>query len=614
MCTSRSFQKIWRIAVLILLVFYTALPTYAQQNDNIRLANQYFEQGELEKALSMYQELAKNPENIPFIHENYLELLINAQEFKEAENYLQKQVRSRNNSERYQLDLAQLYENRGDGKKATSLYNQLIEEAAGNSYKTNLLAQLFYGKRMYERALETYKRAREQQKDESGNFALQIANLYGVLGNKDLMIEEYFQYIDQNPRNIEYVKNRLQNVLTEPEDMQAFESMLYEKVQKHPDNMNYSDLLIWVNLQQKNFYGAFIQARAIQKRLKTGGSKLIEIGVISIDNEDYKTAIRIFEYVAAEFKHGTDYFVASRYIIKAREELVKHTYPVEREDILKLVNDYQNLVEEIGLNNTSLEALNSKALLHAFYLDQEDSAISILKKIIEIPRVSPKLRAQSKLSLGDIYLLTGEPWEATLLYSQVEKEHKDEPLGYEAKLKNAKLSYYKGEFGLAQGHLDVLKQATTREIANDAMDMSLLIKNNSVLDTSDHALKQYADAELMLFQNKKERSLERLESLLKEFKGHSLTDEILFLQANILLELGEYTQAVDKLSQVVESWNHDILADDAFFLRARIYEEYLDDKDKAKEHYREFLTKYPGSLFVAEARKRFRKLRGDFVN
>lgn len=614
MCTSRSIQTILGLAVLLLLFFCTALPTYAQQNDEIRLANQYFEQGELEKALSMYQELAKNSENVPFIHENYLELLINAQEFKEAEKYLQKQVRERNNSERYQVDLAQLYENRGEAKKAANLYSKLIEEAADNSYKTNLLAQLFYGKRMYECALQTYKKAREEQKDESGNFSLQIANLYSVLGNKEQMIEEYFQYIDQNPRNIEYVKNRLQNVLTEPEDMEAFESMLYEKVQKHPDNMNYSDLLIWVNLQQKNFYGAFIQARAIQKRLKTGGSKLIEIGTIAMDNEDYKTAIRIFEYVAAEFKHGTDYFVASRYIIKAREELVKHTYPVDREDIVKLVRDYQNLVEEIGLNSISLEALNSKALLHAFYLDQEDSAISILKKIIEIPRVIPKLRAQSKLSLGDIYLLTGEPWEATLLYSQVEKDHKDEPLGYEAKLKNAKLSYYKGEFGLAQGHLDVLKQATTREIANDAMDMSLLIKNNSVLDTSDYALKQYADAELMLFQNKKEKSIEQLEKLLNELKGHSLTDEILFLQANILLELGEYAQAVDKLTQVVDTWNHDILGDDAFFLRARIYEEYLKDQEKAKEYYQEFLIKYPGSLFVAEARKRFRNLRGDFVN
>jgi tetratricopeptide (TPR) repeat protein len=614
MCISKSIQKLRSITTLIFVMLSMVLSTYAQQNDNIRLANQYYEQGELQKALSIYQELVKDPENVPFIHENYLELLINGEEIKQAEQYLEKQIREGSNTEKYQLDLAQLYELKGESKKAQALYSELIENAALNSYKTNLLAQLFFSKRMYERALQTYQKAREEQNDESGTFALQIANLYSVLGNKDLMIEEYFRYINQNPRNLEYVKNRLQNVLTEAEDMEAFETTLYEKVQKHPDNLNYSNLLIWVNLQQKNFYGAFVQARAIQKRLKASGADLIEIGIIALDNQDYKTAIKIFEYVATALKNGSDYFIASRYIIKAREELVKNTYPVEKEDIIKLVNDYQNLVDEIGLNNTSLEALNSKALLHAFYLDQEDSAISILSRIIEIPRVAPKLRAQSKLALGDIYLLTGEPWEATLLYSQVEKEHKDEPLGYEAKLKNAKLSYFKGEFALAQGHLDVLKEATTREIANDAMNLSLLIKNNSVLDTSDYVLQQYADAELLLFQNKKEAALDKLDELLHEYKGHSLSDEILILQANILLELGNYTTAVDKLSEIVDSWSHDILADDAFFLRARIYEEYLDDKDRAKEYYREFLSTYPGSLYVAEARKRFRKLRGDFIN
>lgn len=613
MCISRK-RNYFLKAFGLLLFIWGIQPLYAQEKEEIDLANQYYEQGEISKALSMYQELAKKGENVPFIHDHYLELLINEQAFREAEKYLEKQIRSRANAEKYQLDLAHVYEVGGESKKAEDLYQEVINTASTNSYKTNLVAQLFFGKRMYERALQTYRKAREQQKDESGSYALQMANLYGALGNKEQMIEEYFQYVNQNSRNLEYVKNMLQNSLSDPEDMAAFESMLYEKVQKNPDNLNYSDLLIWVNLQQKNFYGAFVQARAIQKRLSAGGSALIDIGIIALDNQDYKTAIKIFEYVSSEFNEGNDYFVARRYIIKAREELVKHTYPVDKSEILKLVKDYQQLVNEIGINSTSLEALNSKALLHAFYLDQEDSAIHILKKIISTPRVSPSLHAQSKLSLGDIYLLTGEPWEATLLYSQVEKEHKEEPLGYEAKLKNAKLSYFKGEFGLAQGHLDVLKEATTREIANDAMSLSLLIKDNSMLDTSDYVLRKYADAELMLFQNKKEKAMELLDTILQEFKGHSLTDEVLFKQASVALELGDYSKAVDKLSEIVKDWNQDILGDDAFFLRARIHEEYLNEKEKARDYYRQFLTSYPGSLYVADVRKRFRKLRGDFAN
>lgn len=614
MCISEKIGKCVMIFLVLAGIFILGIDAYAQTTDEIELANQYYEQGETDKALLLYEELAKNSENVPLIHQNYLELLINAEEFKEAEKYLERQIRSRENSESYKIDLAQLHELTGDSKKAEALYQNLIDEAVKNSYRTQRLAQLFFGKRMYDRAVETYKKARELQNDESGTFALQLANLYRILAEKDKMIAEYFRYINLNPARLDYVKNMLQNSLTEPADLEAFESVLLEKVQKNPDNLSYSDLLIWAQVQQKNFYGAFIQARAIQKRLNTGGSELIDLGIIAIDNEDYATAIKIFEYLAKEFEQGNTYFVARRYVIKAREELVKHTYPIEREQIIQLVKDYQQLVKEIGLNSTGLEALNSQALLYAFYLNQEDSAVAILNQIIEAPRVNPSLQAQSKLALGDIYLLIGEPWEATLLYSQVEKQYKDDPLGYEAKLKNAKLSYYKGEFALAEGHLDVLKEATTREIANDAMALSLGIKNNSVLDTSDIALKMYADAELLLFQNKKEEALQALDKMLQQFKGHSLTDDILFMQAKIMLEQGKYQQAVDKLTVISEHWKEDVLGDDAYFLRARIYEEYLEEKERAQEYYREFLTMFPGSLHIAEARKRFRTLRGDAVN
>lgn len=614
MCISKKLSSSRFILVLVSLLLWLNPVTYGQEQDDIRLANQYYEQGEVEKALSMYEELVKNSENIPFIHQNYLELLISKQAYKEAEKYLERQVKSRSGSEIYQIDLARLYETQGVLKKATKLYEEIIEAAAGNSYKTSILAQLFFDRRMYEKALQTYSRAREVQKDESGAYALQMANIYYAMGEKDKMISEYFRYIEQNPRNMEYVKNMLQASLSDQADLETFKRILFEKVQKNPDNLHFSDLLIWVNVQQKNFYGAFVQARAIQKRLKTGASELIDLGIIALDNKAYAEAIQIFEYIADEFRQGNAYHVARRLVIKAREELVKNTYPVDKAEIVKLVKDYEQLVKEIGINSTSLEALNSKAMLHAFYLNQKDSAINILKTIVAAPGVDEDLRAQSKLAMGDIYLLAGEPWEATLLYSQVEKAHNDSPLGYEAKLKNARLSYYKGEFALAQGHLDVLKEATTREIANDAMALSMNIKTNSVLDTTDHALKRYADAELLLFQNDKEAAMQLLDSLLNEFKGHSLTDDVLNLQAKISLEQGNYALAVEKLSVITENWSKDVLGDDAFYQRARIYEEYLDNKEQAMEYYREFLTLYPGSIYVSDARKRFRTLRGDFAD
>jgi tetratricopeptide (TPR) repeat protein len=258
--------------------------------------------------------------------------------------------------------------------------------------------------------------------------------------------------------------------------------------------------------------------------------------------------------------------------------------------------------------------VKSLALLHAFYLSNKDTAIAMLQELIRVPNLQPSLISEAKLDLGDIYLLKNEPWEATLLYSQVEKTEKDKNIGHQAKLKNAKLSYYKGDFELARAHLDILKLATSREIANDAMYLSLLIQDNLELDTTEEAMKQYAAIELLVFQSKYEEALKHYDQMLRKFSSHSLSDEILWEKSKILIKMGRFDQAVKALTQIVEEFGYDILADDANFMLGRVHEENLKDPIKAMEYYKKQMIDFPGSIYTVEARKRFRKLRGDNVN
>ncbi|EMR03099.1 tetratricopeptide repeat protein [Cesiribacter andamanensis] len=610
MCISAGIQKFFGLFLLFIL----PLLGLAQQQQEINLADEYYQRGDLVKARQLYEELAKDEANIAHIHTNYLSLLLSQDDYKTAERYLLRLIRNRANAERFQIELAQMYSQQGETKKAEKLFGEIIEAAAANNFKTHVVAQQFMGARLYEKALRTYERAREVQRDPDETYSLQMAVLYNVLGNQTQMFEEYFRYIRQNPTRLQHAQNMLQNVLNKPEDIQALETLLLEKVQQEPDNRQFGDLLIWLNLQQKNFYGAFVQARALQRRFRTGSEQLMEIGQIALENKDYQAASKIFEYINQSFSSSPDRFLGRRYLILSRENLVKSTYPVDTAEIRKLITDYRSLVQDAENTPTAMDAQNSMAMLYAFYLDEKDRATEILTELIQNPRAPARLRGQSKMTQGDIYLLMGEPWEATLLYSQVEKAFKDDPLGYEAKLRNARLSYFKGEFALAQGHLDVLKEATSREIANDAMSLSQLIKNNSFMDSTDLPMQRYAATELLLFQNKKDEALRALNAMLTDFAGHSLTDEILYKQAQILIELGRFPEAVDKLTKVVDNWSHDILADDAWFLRARIVEEYLKERETAMEQYGEFMKRFPGSVYVAEARKRFRSLRGDFAN
>jgi len=598
-------------ALVWLLLFGFSQGLLAQDIQKINLANQYYEQGDLEKAKTVFEELAKKQSNLPQIHTRYLQILYQLGELQEGEKYLTRLIKQYPDVIQYQLDLGILYRKNGDDALADQYIRETLENIKTHKFQIISASQYLFNKHEIDHALYGYKLSREQEKD-SNLYALELAEIYRRLNMKDEMVNEYLNFASSNPNNINYVKNVLQNLLTEEEDLISLEELLYQKIQKAPNETLYASLLIWVNLQQQNFYGAFIQARALDKREKGEGERVLNIGKIALDNKDHKNAIKIFSYLIKQYDSGINYELAKRYLIKSREELVKTTFPVDTTEIANLIDDYRKMVIEIGVNERTLEAMRSQALLYAFYLDRKDSAIQILTKIIDTPGINPYLVAQAKIDLGDIYLLNGEPWESTLLYSQVEKLQKDQSLGYEAKLRNAKLSYYKGEFELAQGHLDILKLATSREIANNAMALSLLIQDNTVFDSTDHAMQDYAQVELDLFQNKYQKALQKLEAMLIQYPGHSLTDEILWLRANILMELGEFTQAMELLSQIVQDYEYDILSDDAYFLIGTIYEDQLQNESEAMKVYNDFLIRFPGSIYSAEARKRYRALRGDF--
>ena len=595
--------------ILSCLILVTLVAT--AQNQEVQLANEYYTQGQYEKAKKLYDDLARDFNNISLIHNNYFFLLMETQDFNGAEKYIKRLIKKFPNNLYYQLDLGLLLKNSGKEDQAQDYFEDIIKEVIKDNYRTRITADYFVNKQLMPLAIKTFKDGRKAINNPY-MYALEMANIYRIMNEKDLMVEEYLNYVSQNPSNLNYVKNTLQNLLAKPEELQSLEMLLYDKIQREPNSEIYSELLIWVNLQQKNFYGAFIQARAIDKRLKTEGSRSINIGMMALDNNDYDNAIKIFTYVIKEFPGTYNYLLARMYLIKSYENRVRNTYPIDEREIRNLINDYNNFIEELGITRNTLEALRNKAMLHAFYLDEKDSAITILKKIIDIPRADPDIKAKSKLDLGDIYILTSEPWESTLLYSQVEKSHKDEPLGYEAKLRNAKLSYFKGEFILAQEHLDILKQATTRQIANDAMALSLLIKDNIAFDSTETAMKKYAEIEQLLFQNKIEPALRAIESMKNEYAGHSLSDELLWKQAEIYKKLGQFDKAIEMLKNIVEQYDYDILSDDAYFMIGSIYDKQLADSENAMKYYREFLSRYPGSVYVAEARKRFRQLRGDY--
>ncbi|MEM6299164.1 MAG: tetratricopeptide repeat protein, partial [Bacteroidota bacterium] len=426
------------------------------------------------------------------------------------------------------------------------------------------------------------------------------------------MIREYVNILAENGAQQNYVQSMLQARITDEKDWATLEKLLYDKVQDNPDRLVYNEMLIWYYLQKKEFYRAFLQARAVDKRKQQGGQRVLSVGTQSLGNEDYKAAIKIFTYLVDNYKENPRvYFAARNGLMTAKEALVKQTYPIDLSAIRSLVQDYKEAIEESGLNNYTAELARNQALLHAFYLNSKDTAIQILEELAKTPQLKQRYVSQAKIDLGDIFLLRGEWWESTLLYSQVEKAERERDLGHEAKLRNAKLSYYRGDFPLAKSHLDVLKLATSRKIANNAMELSLLIQENTGLDTSEVAMQRFAAIDLLVFQQQYPQAMEAYDKMLEDFPDHSLEDEIFWRKAQLYTQLGKPKDAQKELEKIVSTHNEDIFGDDANFTLAKLYEEEFNEPEKAMELYLKQLTDYPDSIYNAEARKRLRRLRGD---
>jgi tetratricopeptide (TPR) repeat protein len=588
--------------------------TYAlAQDSEIKIANEYFNNGEFEKARVSFEKLAKNQQNLPVIYNNYLNTLIYLKQIDPAEKFIKKMIKSFPDNITYKTDHYILISEKDGQEKTNKEFQNIINEVKNDPERVEKLADYLSKRGRYQNARDLMLASRKALNDKYV-YALSLSRIYRALNQPALLIEELLNYAKEVPAALESVRNTFQNNLSSS-DFALLETELYARIQKDPDELAYNELLLWLNIQQRNFGRAFIQAKAIDKRNKRSGDKVIEVGRIALDNHDYDNAIRYFEYVVAEYPfHRNNSELARKLLINTKEEMIRNTFPVDKAKISSLVNDYKKLIRDAGRSVVALDAMRNIAQLEAFYLDNKDTAVIILNDAIKSAVNDAKFIARAKLDLGDIYLLKGEPWEATLIYSQVEKSQKDEPLGHEAKLRNAKLAYYTGEFELAQATLDVLKLATSREIANDAMDLSILIQDNIALDTSDEAMREYAAIDLLLFQNKNTEALERLDKMLKKYPDHSLTDEILFLKADLYKKQGDFDNALKNLEQINTSYAYDILGDDALFSTGMIYEENLHNKEKAMEIYQSFLGKFPGSIFTAEARKRFRLLRGDKMN
>jgi tetratricopeptide (TPR) repeat protein len=584
---------------------------FCQGTTDDQLADYYYQNGDFEKAIIYYQKVYSNNPNQNY-YLNYLQSLIKTSNYKDAEKLVKRNSKLINPINSY-VDLGMVYKAAGETDKANQQFQKAIKELDANQSMVINLASNFIRINELNFALETYLKGQKLLRNEYP-FNYEIATLYGQMGETGKMIDSYLELIEFNETYLQTVQNSLNRnieIVEENPKSTLLKESLLKRVQKDPDKIIFSEMLIWYFIQKKDFSSALIQTKSLDKRLNEDGNRLIGLAQVCLSNDDYANASKCYEYIIQKGKNSKYYAESRMDMLDVEFQKITNNYAYSVEEIEALNKSYQSTIEEFGENAGTSKILKDYAHFIAFYMHDLEQATDVLNRTIDLPGINNNFKADCKIDLADILVAKNYIWDASLLYSQVEADFKQDVLGSEAKFKNSRISYFTGDFEWAQAQLNVLKASTTKLISNDAMDLSLLITDNLGFDSIFEPLQMFATADLLIFQNRLAEASVTLDSIKIKFPGHALGDEILFQEAIICEKRGEFENAAKIYLDLFTGFSEDILADNALFKLGEIFERRIVDKEKAMKYYEQLITDFPGSLFVVEARKRFRNLRGD---
>ncbi|MDD2411326.1 MAG: tetratricopeptide repeat protein [Bacteroidales bacterium] len=603
-------------AIFLFFTLFCQFHIGLAQNSEEQMAVQYYNNREYEKAVELFEKLYdKRPDS--YFYSYLLFSYVELKDFRSAERLVKKQQKKFPRLARYKVDMGYVYESNNQISKASKEYEDAIKSMPAERFYISDLANAFASRRQPEYAIQTYQQGRKLMRSPT-EFTYEIAGIYERLGQIEPALEEYFKIIDNNLQDLINVQNRLQNLLLNDEDNSIYEIIrvnTLKQTQKYPDKLSFSILLLWLSVQNLDFETALFQAKAIDRRYKENGDRVFDIAKVAAHNKQWDVAIDAYQYLLAKGKDNTLYVLSQLELLKVRFAKITSSYPVQISDIKQIDKEYFKLINEIGFNPGIADIIRNHAHINAFYLNKDQLAMQMLDSLIAFPGISARDKALSKIDLADIKLFNDEVWDAALLYAQVDKDFPNDTLGHTAKFKSAKLSFYIGEFEWAKAQLDILRSATTRLIANDAMELYFTIDDNlDEEDVTNKALQMYASADLLIFKNQDEKALQTLDSIFTVGLYNSLFDEVLYKKAEIKVKQGLYNEADSLLNRMIAFYPSELYVDDAWFLRAEIQHFYLKNKTKAMEFYQELISNFPGSLLTHEARQRYRVLRGDAIN
>lgn len=602
----RSIARLLLLLALLTPACYRAQNKDAQLQVDEQLASRLFQKQDYEQAKEVYQRLY-NQKNQTHHFNQYVECLLRLGDYEAAEKALNSFLRKNPNYWKAKVDLVYAYRCDGKKKKAEQQFDDILDKLPDNQNSINNIVNMLRGRTLNDEALAVLDKAAANSAD-GYPYYIEKATVYHSMLNFEEAFNYYFLELEARPEQYSNIKSKLQSLLLYDVNKSVADQLrmaLLKKNQAQPDNTEIARLLVWLSLQEEDYDIALTQCMSLDRKFNDQDAQITNIAHICLDNGQYGLAKEAFDYMLKKGKINPYYGDALIGSIKTESQRCKAENVTDRHVYERLSKKIENAYPDVGSKEYP-DLVEIQADIMAYHLGEPQQAISLLQEAIETTNNKVQ-QCRLKLKLADVYLYTDEVWESTLLYSQIDKAMKEEPLGHEARFRNAQLRYFIGEFAWAETQLNVLKAATSKLIANDAMSLSLIIGDNLEADESGQELKRLARADYKIYQHKDDQALPILDSI--SANGNAISKpHALYRIAEIKEKNQDFLLADTLYLQIVAEFPDSYMADDALMRAALIEHQQLKDKEAAKQHYEMLIDQYPTSLYTAQAKKNFRKL------
>ena len=608
--TSGFFVAMQRLLIIIVSCLLLYSVAKAQQPGEERAAY-YFNHGEYAQAAQLYEGLYRQSDNA-YYYRRILSTYMELGRYKDAIHLIEHRQKRHPLDLSLYVDAGSVYLQQNQEKKARKCFTKALESITSNLQPIPSLAQAFSDIGQFSLAAQTYLTARRKANNSTLYFS-ELIGIYQQAGDYKAMVDEYFSLLDSQPRMIQSVQVSMQQALAQSTDdrlSNGIRQALVARMRQHPENAHYLEMMIWYALQESDFTFALESAIATDARFPDiGGEQVLRVARIAEQNEAYDVASRAYVYLRRKGVDSPYYIDSWIGELEVDFKRIQSGIYSGGKSLQWLRDQYLDVIAQLGRSERTIPLMRHCATLMAYNMGEVQPAVDLLDDILEMPRLKPRIRDEVKLELGDLLLFVAQPWDASLLYMQVERANANDALGAMAKFKNAKLSYFNHDFAWATSQLRVLRSSTSKLVANDAMELSLLISDNMEDDSTYAMLSLFANADLLLYRNLLDSAWDAYDAIVHQVLAHPLFDEVLLRKAQVRIRQGRYAEADSLLARLVEVYPDDLTADDALMLRAELNENQLSNPLIARSCYEQLLLNYPESLFADRARKRYNQLK-----